>query len=199
MRAVRNALPDLDVSPGRHREERWCRMTVRCLPETRPVIAFFRRLLPLAISATVGVPVGVASADALPFTTDSFESISRVNRGQPFALVFWSVDCAPCIKELSTLAVALRQHPKMKLVLVSTDEEEARPRVDQMLARHRLDRVESWIFANADSRRLRYQVDPNWYGELPRSYLYDTQQRRVPLIGAITAERLDTWLRSVGQ
>lgn len=161
--------------------------------------ALFRTFRLLFILGALGVATGTAWAVTRPFADGSYESIRKAHQGQPFALVFWSVDCSPCVKELSLLAAALKQHPQMKLVLVSTDESAYRARVEEMLVKHGLEHVESWMFGDDDSSRLRYQVDPRWYGELPRSYFYDAQHNRTALTGAMTAEHLDSWLKTARQ
>ncbi len=148
------------------------------------------------VVSLLAATLGPAWAAPLPFTDGSFGTIVRAHQGKPFVLVFWSVDCPPCIKELGTLTMALKRHPDMALVLVSTDDTAARPRIEEILNKHGLQQVESWIFADSQTRRLRDQVDANWYGELPRSYLFDAQHRRVPLSGEISAEQLEAWLQS---
>jgi hypothetical protein len=37
-------------------------------------------------------------------------------------------------------------------------------------------------------------IDPKWRGELPRTYLYDAQHRRVAISGVIDEEKLREWL-----
>lgn len=159
------------------------------------MIAAIRTLTLLLLFVAFGQPSRLAWAAALPFVDGSYESIRKAHRGQPFALIFWSVECGPCVKELSVLAHALQQHPAMQLVLISTDEAVCRAKVDAMLAQEGLGGVESWMFGDGDSSRLRSQVDPRWYGELPRSYFYDAHHRRTALSGPITPEYLEAWLK----
>lgn len=139
-----------------------------------------------------------ASAEARTFTVDSYDTIVRAHGGKALLMVFWSVDCPPCVKELTVLRNELARHPDLKLVLVATDEPALRGRVDQIVEQKGLGAVESWIFGEESPNRLRQSIDSSWYGELPRSYFFDEQHQRIAVSGGITAEHLDTWFRSLG-
>ena len=47
-----------------------------------------------------------------------------------------------------------------------------------MLEKHHLNDVENWVFADANSQKLRFEIDPSWYGELPRTYFFDSAHNR---------------------
>jgi hypothetical protein len=101
------------------------------------------------------------------------------------------------MKDLDALAASVKKYPKLDLVMVSTDDAEFAGEVSDMLAKHKLKQVESWIFSDSNAQRLRYEVDPSWYGELPRSYFYDASHNRLPVSGAITTEHIDAWVAAV--
>lgn len=162
------------------------------------VVTRFKHGFAAILWATLLAYAADAAAASRPFKAGSYDAILAAHKERPFVLVFWSVDCAPCVKELDILKNALEKHPAMSLVLVSTDEASLRSRVDEILVRHGLDRIESWMFGDESSRRLRGEVDESWFGELPRSYFYDARHRRVPLSGGITNEHLEAWVASLG-
>ncbi len=137
-----------------------------------------------------------ATAEARTFTVDSYDTIVRAHRGKSLLMVFWSVDCPPCVKELTVLRNELVRHPDLQLVLVATDEPALRSRVDQIVEQKGLGAVESWIFSEESPNRLRKSIDPSWYGELPRSYFFDKQHQRIAVSGGITAAHLDAWSKS---
>ena len=139
----------------------------------------------------------LANADTRAFLPGSLAELKKAHERQPFVLMMWSIDCPSCVRELDVLPALLKRHRGMRLVMVSTDEIGYRQRVEDMLAKHGLADVESWIFADANTRRLRYEIDATWYGELPRSYFYDASHDRVPLSGVITEEHIDTWRAAV--
>jgi len=138
-----------------------------------------------------------AESQTKPFMAGSLAEILKVRQGKPFVLMFWSLDCSSCMKDLDALAASMKKHPKLDLVMVSTDQAELAGEVSAMLAKHKLNRVESWIFGESNAQRLRYDVDPSWYGELPRSYFYDAGHNRLPVSGAITTEHIDAWVAAV--
>ncbi|QXP82625.1 hypothetical protein [Methylococcus sp. Mc7] len=133
-------------------------------------------------------------ADTRQFVSGSLAEIEKAQRGRPFLLIVWSLDCTACLRELDMLTAEAKRHPEMALIMVSTDELSRQPDVERMLARHGLDPMQSWIFAEDDAQRLRHEIDRAWYGEMPRAYFYDHRHQRVSRSGALTAEYIDAWL-----
>jgi len=158
--------------------------------------------LSMALCAAIlllSLPWMARAEAARGFTPGSLAQIEKARADGPFVLILWSLDCPPCLHELDFLAAYLDKHPQTDMVLVSTDDPSMQVQVDAMLTNRRLSRrVESWIFAEASAQKLRYQVDPNWYGEMPRSYFYDAAHHRVPLSGAVTEKHFDAW-KSAGK
>lgn len=54
--------------------------------------------------------------------------------------------------------------------------------------------VDSWVFDDPIPERLRHAIDPSWYGELPRTYLYDARHQREAIVGVVGEQRLRAWL-----
>ena len=139
---------------------------------------------------------GLAAGDQLPFGPDSLGQIEREYAGEPFLLVLWSADCFPCRKELATLGAITRTNPDLNLVLLATDDIVDKAMLGAILEQHGLAHMASWIFAHPNVERLRYSVDPQWYGELPRSYFYDADAGRRGISGPLAAEAVEAWLSS---
>ena len=135
-----------------------------------------------------------ACAEALkPFMSSSRVEIEKAHQGQPMIMAFWSLDCRYCLDELSTLADFVKQHPKIKLVLVSADGLSTTQEVAKALKQIKLPaRYEAWQFSEPDEERLRYSIDKAWYGELPRTYFYDNSHQ----VKAISGSPDVIWLRS---
>ncbi len=148
----------------------------------------------LLFSLLLTTPPAVAT-ELQPFSQGSLGQILDTRPGQPFLLVLWSVDCPPCMKEMHHLQTLKERFDRDALVLVSTDGLGHRAEVEKILTKFELTGFENWIFADAFPERLRYQIDPNWYGELPRSYRYDAEHQRVGTSGALTPNTLKQWLR----
>lgn len=159
-----------------------------------------RRLEWVLIAVFVALAASYVDARAATreFGPGSLAAIEQAHRGQPFLLKMWSVDCPPCVKDLGMLLEKLKRHRKLKLVLVSVDEKPAEQQVAATLRRLGMDQVESWIFAPGDARSLRREIDPEWYGELPRTYFYDAAHARVALTGPLTDAHVNAWLQVLG-
>jgi thiol-disulfide isomerase/thioredoxin len=132
-----------------------------------------------------------------PFKAGSLQAITAARAGKPFLLLLWSLDCPSCLKEMDGLAASVAKHPELDLVLVSTDEDSYGKEAEAALHKHGLQSVESWIFADANAQRLRYEIDPAWFGELPRSYFYDASHQRLPQSGVLSVESIEAWLAAV--
>ncbi len=127
------------------------------------------------------------------FKAGSLAEIQAGRAGKPFILLFWSLDCASCVKELDSLAAITAKHPDLDLVMVSTDEDSYAKEVEATLSKHGLGKIESWIFADANAQRLRHEIDPTWFGELPRSYFYDAAHHRQPHSGVLGVGQIGSW------
>lgn len=89
-----------------------------------------------------------------------------------------------------------RQKRQFDLVLVSTDAEADQQSLQAVLARYQLQGLDSYIFDDSPAQYLRYAIDPSWYGELPRSYLFDQQHQRQAVSGLLSEELLSNWLKA---
>ena len=116
-------------------------------------------------------------------------------REQPFLLVLWSITCGPCRDEFALLREMRTRYPRLPLVLISTDDVSDEAMAATALRDFAMDGEESWIFAD-DAQKLRFEIDPGWYGELPRAYFYDASHRREGVSGSLTRERIESWLAS---
>ena len=136
------------------------------------------------------------AAEPQSFTADSLAVIKAKYAGRPFILSLWSVNwCGHCITELTMLGKVAKTQKQLPLVLVSTDTPESSPAVQKTLKRLGLEGMDSWVFDDDIPERLRHVIDPGWYGELPRSYLYDAHHRREVIAGVLNEKQLKTWLK----
>jgi len=127
------------------------------------------------------------------FTAESFEEIKAGFEGQEFLLGLWSVDCPPCMVEMEFMAKLVELNPDLAYVLVSTDPIDQRDYSAEFLEDVGLGGKESWMFADSFVERLRFSIDPNWYGELPRSYFFDNNHAMKSHSGIVNEELLQQW------
>jgi hypothetical protein len=66
--------------------------------------------------------------------------------------------------------------------------------IERALLKYPLKKAESWVFADSFLERLRYEVDTQWYGELPRTYFYDAQGHAFALSGKLDYVQTERWI-----
>jgi len=137
---------------------------------------------------------GLAGADMQPFVSGSLKKIERQHQGKPFILAFWSASCTHCPAELKTLGELTRKNPKLDVVLVAADTPAETPELERLAGEYGVGKQARWVFADTQPERLRYDIDRRWYGELPRTYLYDARHQRVGRSGVIPVEQLEQWV-----
>ena len=123
-----------------------------------------------------------------PFVSGSYQKILADHQGTPFALILWSLSCSSCLKEMPVLAELKQQHPEFTLVLISTDTLSEISEINQLLEQHGLTDLENWVFAEDNAQTLHFEIDPAWYGELPRAYFFDLSQERTAISGVLSPE-----------
>ena len=83
------------------------------------------------------------------------------------------------------------------LAMLATDDASASDQVKSILVGNELNKLDNWIFADANAQKLRYEIDPKWYGEVPRTYFVDKNHQRVGVSGALSRETYETMLKEI--
>lgn len=131
----------------------------------------------------------VAGQPIKTFTSGSYAQIVQQYQGQALVMVLWSLDCPPCYQELAMLAQQ-RKHHAFNLVLISVDGADASNEVKAVLAKYQLQNLDAWLFEEYAAQHLRYEIDPLWYGELPRSYIFNSIHQRQAVSGVLSQDQL---------
>lgn len=143
----------------------------------------------LALSATP-----LAAQEIKLFESGSLNRIVAPRQSRPFVLALWSLSCPHCQDELALLGETAKASPNLDIVLISTDTPDEAEAVSSVLKRHGLGRAEAWVFADAFAERLRHEIDREWRGELPRTYLYGADGSVDAVTGKLTPRRLKQWI-----
>jgi len=130
----------------------------------------------------------------MPFEINTRNVIEKKYLNQPLIISFWSIDCPYCIDDLKKLGKALSKNKNVKLITVCVDGKESAKKAERILNLAHLPEHERYQYAEVDEDKLRYSIDPTWYGELPRTYFYDTAHQVTPLSGKIPNSFIDAWL-----
>ena len=154
-------------------------------------------LLELAVALLAATAAG--AGELRVFDADSMRAIEREYAGSPFIVALWATDCPPCRRELALLSSFSADHPEVPVVLIATDPYDNAEAVDEVLESFALPGADTWCFGRAGAERLRYTIDPDWRGEMPRSYLYAEDGERLGISGPISRELLQRWLGHAGQ
>lgn len=144
----------------------------------------------LATMILIGVSAIAVANDATirPFNPGSYQQILSEKANQGFMLVIWSLDCSTCIKDMELLNSLHKTRPELKIVMLSTDEVSASADIQNLLEKYQLADTENWVFASDNTQKLRYEIDPSWYGELPRTYFFSATHQREGISGALKLE-----------
>ena len=134
------------------------------------------------------------AAEPQPFDGASPAALARAHRDQPYIVVFWSLYCEPCREEMHQWGELQRRHPQVPIHLVSTDGRQELGNVRKYLGGQKLGKVQTWIFSDEFTERVRFAVDPAWRGELPRTYLYDRAHRALARSGKMPAREISDWI-----
>ena len=132
--------------------------------------------------------------ELMPFEINTRNVIEKKYLNQPLIISFWSIDCPYCIDDLKKLGKALSKNKNVKLITVCVDGKESAKKAERILNLAHLPKHEQYQYAEVDEDKLRYSIDPTWYGELPRTYFYDKAHQVTPLSGKISNSFLDAWL-----
>lgn len=128
------------------------------------------------------------------FDQDSYQKIITNKKATNFMMLLWSLDCPPCIEDLAVISDFHKNNPEVDIVMVSTDEIIRLNEISALMKEHQLNDLEQWIFQSNQFKKLTHSIDPQWFGELPRSYFYTSGQRTGVLSGRLHKADLEKWL-----
>ena len=132
-----------------------------------------------------------AQANPSAFIPGSYRQIVASQANQPFVLVIWSVNCSSCLKDMALLHSKHKSNPELKIIMLAADELSATEEIQQILEKNQLSDLESWVYADDNSQKLQFEIDPKWYGELPRTYFFDKTHQRTGVSGVLSKDDYD--------
>jgi len=134
-------------------------------------------------------------AQSSQFDKQAWQDIQKQNLHSNWIAVFWSLECPPCFKELKTISSMIKLDPDLKLVLINTDADiEMKSQMDEVIDQYQLNDLILMHFADGRASQNRYEIDPTWYGELPRSYFFNKAGESQGRSGLVEKKILEQWL-----
>jgi thiol-disulfide isomerase/thioredoxin len=146
----------------------------------------------------IGLPCITAAGteDIRAFGRGSWQDIRKAHTGTPLIVHFWGVTCGPCRGEMPQWGKLLRERVDLHLVTIDADLVPNTPEaVQAMLGESGLSAgAENWMFSDDFVERLRYEIDPHWQGEIPRTLLIAADGTTTSLEGTADFAEIRTWL-----
>jgi len=128
---------------------------------------------------TTGYSLASSNTPIRIFNSDDYETIVK-NKAKPFIMMFWSIDCPPCLSEMRKIST-LSASEKQKFVFVATDGHELNNEINNLLHQLDLENQNNWVIKSNEIDRITSIIDNRWYGETPRSYYFDKNSQRTLL------------------
>jgi len=89
----------------------------------------------------------------------------------------------------------MKNHSELDVVTISADLVPNLPGAARaMLEKAGLGSAESWIFSDGFVERLRFEIDPAWQGEIPRTLLIARDGTVTTIEGSAEIPDLEKWL-----
>ncbi len=149
------------------------------------------------LSCAMALPARAEQVTLKPFAPGSYQQLLDSNANKPFMLVIWSITCSSCLKDMALLNKMHKAHPNINMVMLATDDASATEQIQQILAKNELTGLENWLFADENAQKLRYEIDPKWYGEMPRTYFLDKTHEREGISGVLSKEDYESRFKKI--
>jgi thiol-disulfide isomerase/thioredoxin len=135
-----------------------------------------------------------AVAEMRSFVRGSWQDVLDSNAAVPTVVHFWGLTCAPCLAELPHWARLRQERPAMNIIMIAADPAPADTEdLTATLQQAGLGDLESWAFADSFSERLRFEIDPKWRGEMPRTLLLDRDGKITAMSGVADLDFIRNW------
>jgi thiol-disulfide isomerase/thioredoxin len=149
----------------------------------------------------LGLGVLIASAMALaappalkPFERGTWQRVLKGHAGRPTLVHFWGVTCGPCKVELPLLGQFAKDHPGIDVITISADlVPNLTAATQSMLDKAGLSSAENFIFSDGFVERLRFEIDPAWQGDIPRTMLISRDGTISTIEGSAEIADLEKW------
>lgn len=162
-----------------------------------------RAITRFAVGALLGLSLlfpAAAGNQLKPFVAGSWVSIRNERPGEARAVHFWGLTCAPCRVEMPQWGELRRALPQANIVFIHA---ERPPRkwedIPAFLRRSGLETAENWYFAEQFVDPLRFEIDPDWRGEMPVTLLVARDGSTKTIVGATDLGEVRHWLEAEGK
>ena len=149
--------------------------------------------LSICLLLTITAAMSEQPQQLKPFSSESIKLIKQQHSHHPYILLLWSIDCPPCYTELQQIGNS--DQSLIDFIIITTDDISRAKEAEEILNEFKISSKSQWIFANESKEKLTYSIDPQWRGELPRSYLYNGNELKDSHSGILTNDKLKEWIQ----
>lgn len=149
----------------------------------------------LAVLLALMQPSYAQSPVLKPYQKGDWKTLIKPYSGQPVAIHFWGVTCPACVKELPQWGKFLSQNKNAKIIFIQVDETTLE-NIQKNLSKANLVEANNYYVDSPFDERLRYEIDPKWFGETPTTIMIDKNSRVVRKSGLIDFRALDRFFRN---
>lgn len=147
----------------------------------------------LLLALLMPAPAQDSETQLKPFGRGSWQELMKAHAGRPTIVHFWGVTCGPCKIELPQLGVFMKEQSGIDVVTISADFVPNLPEATRaMLQRAGLSLAENWMF-DGFADRLRFEIDPTWQGDIPRTLLISREGEMTTIDGSADIGDLRQW------
>ena len=131
-----------------------------------------------------------------PYQRGDWAAILKMANGQPMAIHFWGVTCAPCAKEMPQWGEFLSRNKTDQVVFIQVDD--VPPEMMQkMLEKSKLISANNFYIAGPFDERLRYEISPKWRGETPITIFVDKTGKQEMTVGSVNFQKVKNWFKAL--
>jgi len=139
--------------------------------------------------------INFSNANSIAFNKEQLTIVKTQNMGKQWLMLLWSVDCPPCFKELAIIQKLQNQYDDLAVVIINTDaDDEINKEREDVIEKFELGGFTNFHLVDGKGDQSRFVIDPNWYGELPRSYFIESNGKFHGKSGLVNESILTQWL-----
>ena len=135
----------------------------------------------------------LAQAAVTPADAPTIKKAIAAQKGHVVLVNFWATWCGPCVAEFPAIVQISRRYKSQGLATFAVSADSVRDRqskVEPFLTKQGA-AFPVYLERSSDPEDFINAFDPTWQGDLPRTFIYDRQGRRVKtLTGEQTAQSL---------
>lgn len=90
-----------------------------------------------------------------------------------------------------------KKRPELKMIMLAADDISETGQIKPILEKNQLAGIENWVYADENTQKLQFEIDPKWYGELPRTYFFDKAHQREGISGVLSEADYESRLTKI--